>query len=50
MQREARPQQDELSVTRGQEIEHLLVAVAGLQPFAHKDAQIARERRIGIID
>ena len=29
---------------------HLLVAVAGLDPFAHQDAQVVGQRRLGIVD
>src|SRR5262249_61399833 len=50
MPRKSRPQQTELAVTRDQKIDHLLVALARLQSFAHKDTQVAREWRIGIVD
>src|SRR5262249_26041810 len=45
-----RPQQHKLAVTRDQKIDHLLVALARLQSFTHEDAQVARERCVGIID
>ena len=48
--REPRLEQDELAVARDQKIDHALVAVAGLQSLAHEDAQIARERRVRIVD
>ena len=47
---EPRLEQHELAVARDQEIEHLAVAVAGLQPLAHQEPQVARQRRIGIVD
>src|SRR5262245_4573026 len=50
MPRKSRPEQHELAVTRDQKIDHLLVALARLQSFAHEDTQIARERRIRIVD
>src|SRR5205807_8203858 len=45
-----RPEQHELALTRDQKIDYLLVALTRLQSFAHEDTQIARERRIGIVD
>jgi hypothetical protein len=38
------------AVALHQEIERLLVRVAGLQALAHQDAQVARKRRIRIVD
>ena len=43
-----RLEQHELAIARDQVIDHLTVAVAGLEPLAHQQAQIARQRRIGI--
>ena len=48
--REARLQQHELAVAGDDEILDLLVAVAGLQPLAHQQAEILGERRVGIVD
>ena len=45
-----RLEQHELAVARDQKIEHLPVAVAGVQPLAHQQAQVVRERRVGIVD
>ncbi len=45
-----RPQQDEFTVAGNHEIDHLGVAVADLEPVAHEQAQIARQRRLGIVD
>jgi hypothetical protein len=39
-----------LAVARGEEIEHLGIAVAGLEPLAHQQSQVAGERRVGIVD
>src|SRR6516225_1969555 len=50
MPRKSRLQQHELAVTRDQKIDHLLIALARVQSFTHKDTQIAREWRIGIVD
>ena len=50
MRREARLQQHELAIARHQEIDHLAVAVAGRDPLAHQEPQVARQRRIGIVD
>ncbi len=50
MQLEAGLEEHELAVTGDQVIEHLGVAVAGFQPFAHQQAKVAGERRIGIVD
>ncbi len=45
MQFEAWLEQHEFAVARHQKIEHLAVAVARLQPFAHQHAQIMRQFR-----
>ena len=50
MRREARLQQHELAIARHQEIDHLAVAVAGRDPLAHQEPQVARQRRVGIVD
>ena len=50
MRIEARLQQHELAVARHQEIDHLRVAVAGRDPLAHQQPQVARQRRLGIVD
>ena len=43
-------EQDELAVARDQEIDHLAVTVSGRDPLAHQQPQVARQRRIGIVD
>src|SRR5205809_350305 len=43
-------QQDELTIARYDEIDHLRVAIAGVEPFAHEQTQIARQRCLGIVD
>ena len=43
-------QQNEFAIARHHVIDHLAVAVAGLEPLAHQQAQIARQRRLGIVD
>src|SRR5215218_3940414 len=50
MRIEARFEQHELAVARHQEIDHLPIAVARGDPLAHQQPQIARQRRIGIVD
>ena len=50
MQSEARLEQHEFAITRDQEVDHLVIAVALLQALAHQNAQILRQRRVGIID
>ena len=47
---ERRPQQHELAVAVLDELRHLAVAVARLQALAHEQAQIARERRVAVVD
>ena len=47
---EARPEQNELAKTLHEKVHHLRIAVALLQPFADKQAKIARERRRQIVD
>ena len=47
---EARLQQHELAIARDQEIDHLRVAVTGRDALAHQKAQVARQRRLGIVD
>src|SRR5579864_9216605 len=47
---EARLEQNELAIARDQEIYHLWIAVAGGEPLAYQDAQVARERRFRIVD
>ncbi len=44
------PQQHELAVAILDEAHHLGVAVAGLQPLAHEQAQVARQRRVAVVD
>jgi hypothetical protein len=50
MEPEARLQEDELAVAVDEIVDDLIVAVAGHQAFAHQQAQVAGERRVGIVD
>ena len=43
-------EQHEFAVAGDQEVEHLGVAVAGLEPLAHQHPQVVRQRRVGIVD
>jgi len=47
---DSRLEQHELAVARDQVFAHLRVAVARLEPLAHQNAQVAGERRVGIVD
>ena len=47
---ESRPQQHEFAVARHHVVDHLAVRIAGLEALAHQKAQVAGERRVGIVD